>query len=180
MRDTPPTPTLPRKGGGSRSGELPRIDSVRAAGPCRLRVKWRKGRVETIDLTGAINAFPPFAALRDPQTFRRVAVVGHGTGIGWANGLDYSAESLHEIAEAQRAMSGREFKQWQKEMALSNAEVATIFGVAKSTVKNYHARKKLPVAFRITCRQIKREPELFYSLHRPRRAGRPPQSDAAE
>lgn len=160
--------------------DLPRLDSVRPTGPCRLRVKWRNGRSEAIDLTGVIRAFPPFAALGDPEAFRRVTVTGHGTGIAWANGLDYSAESLHEIAEVQRVMSDREFRRWQKEMALSNAEIATIFGVAKSTVKNYHARKTLPVAFRITCRQIKREPELFYGLHRPRRAGRPPQSDAAE
>jgi DNA-binding transcriptional regulator YiaG len=153
--------------------DLPRIDAVKAENGHRLRVKWKDGRSETVDLTGVVQAFAPFAPLRDPALFRKVSAVGRGTGIAWANGLDYSAESLNEVAEAQRAMSGAEFKRWQKQMALSNAEVATIFGVAKSTVKNYHARRLLPVAVRIACRKIARQPELFFGLYRPRRAGRP-------
>jgi hypothetical protein len=158
-------------------GRLPRIVSVKAVAPSFLRIEWRDGGRVSIDLSGVIGGFPPFAALKDPKLFAQVRIAGLGTGVEWPNGLDYSANSLAALAEEQRQMSGRDFRRWQESLSLSVQETAKIFGVTAGTIKNYRRRHVLPVAVQIACRAMKDNPDTLFAHFRPRAIGRPRKTD---
>jgi hypothetical protein len=157
---------------------LRRIASVSAEPRYRLRIVWRDGETDTVDMTGVVRGLNLFAPLRDPAAFARVVVIDHGSGIEWSNGLDYSSDSLAHLAAEQSDMSGADFRRWQAEMGLSLQETADLFGWSLSTVKSYRRARALPIAVQIACRAMHRDRDTFLARYRPRVAGRPHKSAA--
>jgi len=157
-----------------------RIASVQAHEPSKLTIAWRDGGIDTVDLTGVIAGFDPFAPLQDFALFRTATVVGHGSGIEWDNGLSYSADSLECVAEEQKVQTGDDFKEWQKSFNLSLQETADLFGVAVTTVKAYRKLNVLPVAVQIACSAMTRDKDVFLARYRPRISGRPKKKGRAE
>lgn len=159
------------------SDELPRIRRVRPGDePLTLVISWADGTTATVDLTGVIASFKPFAPLADAELFRQARVIVHGAGIGWPNGLDYSADSLRLISEEQRAMTTEEFRTWQDGLKLSNQETADLLGFSLRTIKNYRAGATISKAVAVTCRSMLRDPTVFSAHFRPRHRGRPRKS----
>ncbi|UEM18418.1 helix-turn-helix transcriptional regulator [Skermanella mucosa] len=152
---------------------LRRIDKISASAPYLLHVTWRDGGDDEVDMTGVVNGLDIFAPLKDPELFATVEVVDWGSGIEWRNGLDYSSDSLAHLAEEQRDMAGPDLREWQEEMGLSIQETADLFGVAPSTVKEYRKAQRLPIAWQIACRAMRKDRETFLAHFRPRLAGRP-------
>lgn len=150
-----------------------RIADVRAVDANRLVVTWKDGAVDTIDMTGVIAGFAPFAPLNEPSLFRTAAVAGYGSGIEWANGLTYSADSLDCVATEQRPHTGDDFTAWQTSLNLSLQEAADLFGVSVTTVKQYKKLRILPTAVQIACSAMTRDRDLFLAHYRPRTNGRP-------
>ena len=66
-----------------------------------LRIVWRDGGIDRVDMTGVIRGLNVFAPLLDAAVFARVEAIDHGSGIEWSNGLDYSADSLAHLAAEQ-------------------------------------------------------------------------------
>lgn len=86
---------------------LRRIASVSAEAPYRLRIVWRDGGIDTVDMTRVIRGQTLFAPLLDPAVFGQVEVIDHGSGIEWINGIDYSADSLAQLAAYQSKETSR-------------------------------------------------------------------------
>ncbi len=151
-----------------------RIADIHAQPGHCLKVAWQDGGEAVVDLTGLIHKMPYFAALKDAEAFRQVAVVAYGGGIEWANGIDYSADSLEALADEQAAMTAAELRAWKQEMVLSINEMADIFGMSPSAVKAYLAGgSRIPIAWQIACIAMRRDPMILYARFRPRVAGRP-------
>ncbi len=79
---------------------LPRVKSVRAAPDSyALDIAWVDDRQSRVDLTGLVQSTRHFRVFTDnPAAFRDARVIGYGTGVGWANGLDCSAAMLRRLA----------------------------------------------------------------------------------
>lgn len=75
-----------------------RIAAIEAQPGYRLRVTWQDGGVAVVDMTGVVHRQAYFAALKDEAAFRQVMVIDYGTGIEWANGIDYFADSIEVMA----------------------------------------------------------------------------------
>ncbi len=72
-----------------------------------LKLAWCDGRVDRVDMSDVIHTYKLFTPLRgNPKLFRAVRVVDGGLGIAWTRAMDYSAESLHRLADSQRQTSG--------------------------------------------------------------------------
>ncbi len=82
-----------------------RIAAIEAEPGYRLNIAWQDGGKASVDMTGVIHEQEYFAALRDPSAFQQVDIIDYGTGIEWANGIDYSADSLEMMAKEQAAMT---------------------------------------------------------------------------
>ncbi len=144
--------------------------------PTTLVIDWDDDTRTTVDLAGVIASFKPFAPLADAELFRQARVIVHGAGIGWPNGLDYSADSLWLVGEEQRAMTTEEFRTWQDGLKLSNQEAVDLLGFSLRTIKNYRAGATIPKAVAVTCRSMLRDPTVFRAHFRPRHRGRPRKS----
>jgi hypothetical protein len=157
-----------------------RIATIEAAPGYRLRVVWQDGGDAVVDMTGVVHKQAYFASLKDEAAFRQVGVIGYGTGIEWANGIDYSADSIEAMANEQTAMTPGEFGAWKADMELSTNEMADIFGFSASTVKAYLAgESRIPVAVQIACNAMRENPAILYARFRPRVAGRPRKNPVA-
>lgn len=154
-----------------------RIASVAALPGHRLAVVWQDGGEAAVDLTGVVQRLDYFAGLKDEAAFARVAVVDYGTGIEWENGIDYAADSIEMLASEQAGMRAADLAAWKREMELSLAEMADIFGVSVSTLKNYLAgHQTIPIAMQVACAAMRRDRTVLYARFRPRVAGRPRKS----
>lgn len=158
--------------------ELPRVKSVEPAKtPYGLDIVWSDGRKTRADLTGLVHRSPHFRVfLSDPDAFRKVRAVHYGTGIGWDNGLDYSASTLRILADAQRPMRGKDLSAFESRHGLHAAETAKLLGVAERTVRAYRAADVLPEAIAISLRALESDRTVFAAHYRPsmrRTRGRP-------
>ncbi len=158
----------------------PRIRSIRPdEKPYTVVVRWTNNRLDTVDLTGLVFRSRHFTPLRDPAEFRKVRAITYGWAIGWPNGLDYAAHTLHRLAREQRDMTAEDFAQWQKAEKLSIQEAADVLGVTATTIKNYRRGRAIPKAVQIACRSIAEDKAILDALYRPRRIGRPRKEIAA-
>jgi hypothetical protein len=168
-------PTVPVRRPNAR-----RIAAVEALPEHRLRIVWQDGGEAVVDMTGVIHKQAYFAALKDNDLFRQVTIIDYGTGIEWANGIDYSADSIEVLAHEQAAMTNGELRVWKRDMALSTNEMADIFGISASTVKAYLAGdSRIPIAVQIACQAMRENRAILDARFRPRVAGRPRKNPVA-
>jgi hypothetical protein len=160
--------------------ELPTIKAVKPlAAPYRLHVVFKGGRRADVDLTGVVFGHRAFAPLRDPERFRRVRVVHYGAGIGWNDDLDYSADSLAALADAQAPFGTRDFRAWQERLELSNRQAADMLDISIETVNRYRAGARIPGVVALACRAVEHNPAFVAARYRPRKAGRPRKASLA-
>ncbi|MEI9990898.1 MAG: hypothetical protein WDM86_12735 [Rhizomicrobium sp.] len=162
----------------TKSKNPPRVKAVEAAKEkLSLRVTWDDGTKSRVDLTGLVHSSRHFAGFAEDQAaFRRVRPVGYGSGIGWDNGLDYSAATLRTLAEQQRPLSGRELAAFERKHGLNTAETAAMLDVAERTIRSYREADVLPEPIAVTLRALDGDPTVFAAHYRPvarRKRGRP-------
>jgi hypothetical protein len=161
-----------------KKGALPRVKSVEAArAPLSLNVVWDDGTKSRVDLTGLVHSSRHFKGFaEDTAAFRRVKPVGYGSGIGWDNGLDYSAATLRTLAEQQQTLSGKHLVAFEDRHGLNTAETAALLDVAERTLRSYRDAAALPEPVAIALRALDSDPTVFAAHYRPiarRERGRP-------
>src|SRR5882762_8972368 len=160
---------------------LPRVNSVTPAKKSWvLDIVWSDNRKSRVDLTGLVHRSKHFRAfIDDPKAFQNVAPVNFGSGIGWKNGLDYSASTLQTLAEEQRPMKGKELAAFEQKYDLNTAEMAALLEIAERTVRVYKTANVLPTTIAMSLRSLDADPARFAAHFRPierRGRGRPQKS----
>ena len=160
---------------------LPRVRRVRPGpAPLTLVVDWVGGGRDTIDMTGVIARFEPFAPLAEAALFATARPVDNGVGIGWDGGLDYSGSSLELLADEQRPMTATMLADWQERLGISNREAAETLGLSPRTYSYYRAGRTIPKSVSAFVRGMDREPAVFSAHYRPAaKVGRPRRGDGA-
>lgn len=162
---------------------LPRVRTVKAVkAPLSLAIAWDDGTQSNVDLTGLVHSSRHFKVFAEDQAaFRRVKPVGYGSGIGWDNGLDYSAATLRTLAEQQQTLSGEYLATFEKKHGLNTAETAALLDIAERTVRAYRDSAELPESIAMALRALDRDPTIFAAHYRPvarRGRGRPAKTAA--
>ena len=156
--------------------KLPRIERVAVRGLTTLRIKWRRGASDNVDLAGWIaTGGDILARLGSQDVFDKVRVADYGAAIAWDDDdLRIDAVHLERLALEQRPFGAKEAAEWQRAMQLSNHEAAALLGLAVSTWSAYKAQGNIPSAVAMACRAAQRDPIVMHAHFRPRRpAGRP-------
>jgi hypothetical protein len=156
--------------------KTPRIERVTARNATTLRVKWRRGRSDDIDLAGWVaTGGELLAPLNNPHRFAKVSVADYGAAVAWDDDdLRIDAVHLEQIAREQRPFGAKQAAEWQRAMNLSNHEAASLLGIAVSTWNAYKVRGNIPSAVTMLCRAARRDPIVMHAHFRPSRpAGRP-------
>ena len=134
--------------------EVKRLQGVRPGdGQFSLVLSWRDGTEQAVDLSGLVAGSRHFHRFVDePGTFRDARVVNWGHGIDWPNGLDYSAENLARIADAQAEQDDKDaFVAWQAAHRLTNEEAGTILGYKKQSDQKLPIRRSAGSSLRENC-----------------------------
>ena len=164
--------------------ELRKLKAVAAVRgkPYVLRIVWKDGRTDTVDMTGVVHRLRAFAPLREAGRFRKVRVITEGLGIGWDDDLDYAARSLRILADEQRLLTGADLVAFEKTAGLTTAETAEILDVAPRTIVSYRRSRRLPRAIASMLRTMRNDPAVLAAHYKPisrRPRGRPKKDSAA-
>jgi hypothetical protein len=159
------------------ASETPRIEKISVIAPNTLRVKWRgKASPDDVNLTGWIaTGGDILAALKRQDTFGNAEVGNHGAAVLWDDGdLAIDASHLLMLATEQKKFGEHDARTWQKQIGLSNNEVADLLDISLSTWNAYKAGgSPIPQSIAIICRAILRDPVIVQAHYRPRKTGRP-------
>jgi hypothetical protein len=151
---------------------MPRLSAVSRflnetgpATPFSLDLTWTDGTRQTVDLSGLVNFSSHFDVFAQaPDAFGRVTVINWGHGIGWENGLDYSAENLARIADEQTREVGPELMAAFKDrFKLTNEQAGHALGYKKSQIKNFrNGASKINPAVKIAIHTMMNDPTILY------------------
>jgi hypothetical protein len=159
------------------NGRMARVKAVKAGPDFTLDIEWADGSKAKADLTGLIHSSKHFGAFaEDEKAFRHVKPVSWGDGIEWDNGLDYSANTLKELADEQKPMSGAHLAEFVARRKLNNAEAAKLLHCTTKTLRGFFKLKTLPEYVAFAVRRFENDPTIFAAHYRPvtvRPRGRP-------
>lgn len=113
--------------------------------PFTLLVRWDRGELSRVDVSGIVNSFRIYEPLRrSPDLFRRVHVGEYGTDIVWTDAIDMSADTLWRLAQEQSGatLSPADFKQWRERKAYTLDTAAAALGISRRMVVYYEQGKK--------------------------------------
>lgn len=156
-----------------------RIDVVKVVGPMTVNVQWREGSKDDVDLAGWVDTGGALLVpLANPETFKDVRVVEHGAALEWAGDEDLAIDAHHLslIARVQRAPGKTELADWQAANHFTDLDVATTFGVGRSTWANYKANAdRVPRMVLMYVRAVQIDPVLLHAIFKRKRgkSGRP-------
>jgi hypothetical protein len=160
--------------------KTPRIERVSVAGPSALRIKWKQGPTDQVELAGWIaTGGEILSALGEPALFAKAKVADYGSSIAWDDDDDLRIDAVHLelLAHEQRPFGAKEATAWQNVMRISNHETAALLGISVSTWNAYKANGNVPASVAMLCRAAQRDPVVMHAHFRPRRAtGRPRKS----
>ena len=144
-----------------------RLKAVKSAdAPFTLHLTWDNGSEQTVDLSGMIKGSRHFRVFKDDaDAFNAVSVINWGHGIGWENGLDYSAENLAILVEEEAEQpNSAELIAFQKRFNLTNEQSGQALGYKVSQIKNFKSGTSLmPDAVHIAIRAMIRNPVVLYA-----------------
>ena len=130
------------------------VESVETIGASAIRITWKNGKTNDIDLSDLIRDNPNFKPLKVHKAFAAVALEEWGHGIEWACGVDIGSETLWRMAQEQagNAWKLEEFIAWRERNSLSYAQVAAILHITRRSVIYYHmGHKPIPLVLRLAC-----------------------------
>jgi hypothetical protein len=89
---------------------MPRVERIVTRKPTALRIKWRSGSIDDIDLAGWIaTGGDILAPLKDPDVFAKARVVDYGAAIAWDDDdLRIDAVHLEQLAQEWRPSGAKE------------------------------------------------------------------------
>jgi DNA-binding transcriptional regulator YiaG len=126
---------------------LPRIATVLAdkRRPFSLHIRWKNGEENLVNISGLIETFHVYDALRrSPELFRQVRVGEYGTDVVWNDKIDMSADTLWRLAQEQAGatMSAAAFKHWRERKAYTLDSAAQALGISRRMVAYYEQGEK--------------------------------------
>ncbi|WP_420723323.1 MULTISPECIES: DUF2442 domain-containing protein [unclassified Hwanghaeella] len=118
-----------------------RLQNVKPLENFCLALTWEDGPTQVADLSGLVRASRHFNVFaKDPDAFKTVTTINWGHGVGWSNGLDFSAENLALIASEQSDRSGVTLlNAFKEKYNLTNDQMAQALGYSRTQIKNFRS-----------------------------------------
>lgn len=120
-----------------------------------LRLTWSDGRVQTVNLTEAVNAFTMLVPLQAPALFEQMQVGEWGFDVVWPGDIELSAATLYRLAmeQAGDAMPKSAFKDWMHRHGLSLTGAAQALHLTRRTITAYSSGPNpIPYHIALACK----------------------------
>ena len=122
---------------------LPRIDRVETLDGRKVRVYWRSGKQQVVDLAPTLFSRRIFIPLReDDALFRAVCVEEDGIALEWPGGIDLSANWLAKLPPLE--FDNFSFREAMDELGMSLEGMAAALDISRRQVADYRKEKPIP------------------------------------
>lgn len=133
---------------------LPRIVSVQALAPHRLRVVWKSGETQDVDVGPALMSHRAFVRLRtDDVLFGSAKVDEFGDAVIWDDGSELAATWIHELS-VPTELTNDEFRSAMDSLQMSLDGMAIRLGIARRLVAEYRKDKPIPRTVALATRHL--------------------------
>lgn len=131
---------------------FPKLQSVEALAPYRLRTTWSTGEVLEVDVEDVLRKIPALTPLLAPEVFARVHIGEWGHGIEWLD-AEFGEDNVYAWAKEQAGEVSHEmFGEWMHRNDLSLSTAAEALGLSRRMVSYYRtAHKAIPRAIWFAC-----------------------------
>ena len=122
---------------------LKKIRSAKWLEARQVRISWRDGEVDQIDLTPVLLSHRGFVALRtDDQLFGTMKVAEYGEALEWADGTELAAAWLQELVPV--FYDNERFRRAMDELHMSLDGMAARLGIARRLIAEYRKDRPIP------------------------------------
>lgn len=131
---------------------FPKLLSVIALEPYRLRSSWSTGEELEVDVEAQLRRHAALAAILDPEVFARVHIGEWGNSIEWID-EEFGADNLYAWAKEEAGEVSHEmFGEWMQRNKLSLRSAAEALGISRRMVSYYRtAHKAIPRSIWLAC-----------------------------
>lgn len=131
---------------------FPKLLSVEALEPYRLRTTWSTDETLEVDVEKALRKHPALAPILEPGVFATVHLSEWGGGIEWFD-EEFGADNLYAWAKEQAGeVSHRMLDAWMGRNDLSLTTAAEAVGISRRMVSYYRtAHKPIPRTVWLAC-----------------------------
>lgn len=136
-----------------RDDDMPRIDAVETLDGRKIRVNWRGGGTNIVDITPALASRRVFLRLRtDDELFRTARVSEFGNAIEWEDGAELTAIWIERLAPV--SLRNEEFRTAMDELGYSLDGMASRLGLSRRLVASYRKDKPIPETVGLAVRYL--------------------------
>jgi len=123
--------------------DLPRIAAAIPLDFRRVRVVWKSGRTQDIDLAPALLSDRDFVRVRvDDALFRTLDVDEYGDALIWDDGAELSALWIDELSLP--SLSNADFRNAMDILQMSLEGMAVRLGISRTLIAEYRKNRPLP------------------------------------
>jgi hypothetical protein len=132
---------------------LPRIDSAEALDGRKVKVTWRDGMSQVVDISPALASRRIFLQLRtDDELFRTLQVNEDGNAIEWDDGAELSAMWIERIAPT--SLKNDEFRDAMDRLGFTLDGMASRLGLSRRLIASYRKDKPIPETVGLAVRYL--------------------------
>lgn len=127
---------------------IERLAHVEALDGRKVRIRWKSGKTQVVDLEPVLLSRRSFIPLReDDALFQQVQMDEYGTAIEWPGGIDLSALWLSKLPSVE--FDNDSFRDAMDELGMTLEGMAAALEISRRQVADYRKAKPIPrsVAF---------------------------------
>lgn len=132
---------------------LPRIDSAEPVEGRKIKVTWRDGTSQVVDIGPALASRRLFLQLRtDDDLFRTLRVNEDGNAIEWDDGAELTAMWIERLAPT--SLGNEEFREAMDHLGFSLDGMASRLGLSRRLIASYRKDKPIPETVGLAVRYL--------------------------
>jgi len=122
---------------------LRKIRTAKWLGARQVKIVWRDGGEDVIDLSPILLSHRGFVALRkDDHLFETMKVAEYGEALEWADGTELAAAWLQQVTPLQ--YDNERFRRAMDELHMSLDGMAARLGIARRLIAEYRKDRPIP------------------------------------
>jgi hypothetical protein len=132
---------------------LPRIEAAEALDGRDVRITWRDGASQVVDVSPALASRRIFLRLRtDDDLFRTLRVNDDGNAIEWDDGAELTAIWIERLAPT--SLQNDEFREAMDQLGYTLDGMASRLGLSRRLIASYRKDKPIPETVGLAVRYL--------------------------
>lgn len=130
----------------------PKVETVQALAPYRLRIGWSDGVAREVDVSDMLRRVPALAPILAPEVFARARVSEWGGGVEWFD-TEFGDDNLwHWTVEQSGGIGHERIQEWMRRNGLTQERASAAIGISRRMLNYYlSGAKPIPLTVWLAC-----------------------------